>query len=134
MILVLSGQVSGAGQGAEVCAPDGRQAGGVKRGNRVWVRRKAIDVGWTARDRVEDIRIDLGGIFTTARNRAGSRRVAVIRVRVCDLLLVIVQAVTAAEDHLSVGLRRTPVEADLWAKVELLRVPGSDSGSDRDAG
>ena len=95
----------GAGQRAEVCAAGGRQAGGVKRGNRVWVRRKAKDVGWTARDRVEDIRIDLGGILTTARNRAGSRRVAVIRVGVCDLLLVIVQAVTAAEDHPAVGLQ-----------------------------
>src|ERR1700733_7149788 len=77
MILVLSGQVSGAGQRAEVCAPGGRQADGVKCGNRAWVRRKAIDIGWTARNGVEDIRIDLGRAFTTARKRAGSWWVAV---------------------------------------------------------
>src|SRR5277367_3831842 len=126
MMRVLSGQVTGPGQRAEVCAPDGRQADRVKRSNHAFVCRKAKDVGWTARGRVEDIRIDLGGTFTAARNRAGSRRVEVIRVSVCDLPLVIVQAVTAAKDYLSVGLRRTPVEADLRAKVELLRVPGAD--------
>src|ERR1700723_180244 len=134
MILVLSGQITGAGQRAEVCAPGGRQADGVKRGNRVWVRRKAIDIGWSARDRVEDIRIDLGGTLTAARNRAGSWRVAVIRVGVCDLPLVIVQAETAAEDHLAFGCSRTPVEADLRAKVELLRLPRADSRTDCDAG
>src|ERR1700679_3214966 len=132
MILILSGQVTG--QRAEVCAPGGGQASGVKRGNRAWVRGKAIDVGWTARDRVEDIRIDLGGIFTGARNRAGSWRVTVIRVGVCNLLLVIVDAETAAENHLTFGFSRTPVEADLRAKVELLRVPGADPGANRDAG
>src|ERR1700733_6240179 len=131
MILVLSGQVTW--QRAEVCGPGGRQADRVKCGLREWVRRIAKDVGWTARDRVEDIRIDLGGIFTTSRNRAGSWRVAVIRVGVCDLLLVIVQAETAAENYLAVVLRRTPVEADLRAKVECLRVPGADSCSNRDA-
>ena len=61
MMRVLRGQVTG--QRAEVCAPGGRQAGGVKRGNRMWVRRIAKDVGWTARGRVEDIRIDLSGIL-----------------------------------------------------------------------
>src|SRR5580704_16254764 len=131
---VLSGQVSGTGQRAKVCGSGGRQADGVERCNRMWVRWKAKDVGWAARDRVEDIRIDLGGILTAARNGAGSWRVAVIRVGVCDLPLVIVQAVTTAEDHLAVGCSRTPVEADLRAKVELLRVPGADSRADRDAG
>src|ERR1700722_16552375 len=134
MILVLSGQVTGAGQRAEVCAPGRRQADGVKCGNRAWVRRKAIDIGWTARNGVEDIRIDLGRAFTTARNRAGSWWVAIICVGVCDLPLVIVQAETPAEDHLAFGCSRTPVEADLRAKVELLRLPRADSRTDCDAG
>src|SRR5580704_12168214 len=129
---VLSGYTTG--QRAKVCAPSGWQTGGVKRGNRVWVRRKAKDVGWTARGRVDDIRIDLCGIFTAARNSAGSRRVVVVRVGVCDLFLVIVQAVTSAEDHPAAGRGWTPVEADLRAKVELLRVPRADSCTDRDAG
>ena len=134
MILVLSGQVTGAGQCAEVCAPGGRQTGGVERGNREWVCRKAVDIGWTARDRVNDIRIDLRGIFATARNRAGSWRVAVIRVGVCDLPLVIVQSETAAENQPAFGCGRTPVETDLRAKVELLRLPRADSRTDCDAG
>ena len=129
---VLSGQVTG--QRVEVCGPGGRQAGGVKRGNRVWVWRIPKDVGWTARSRVEDVRIDLGGILTGARNRAGSWRVEVIRVGVCDLLLVVVDAVAAAEDHPAAGCSRTPVEADLRAEVELLRVPRADSRADGDAG
>src|SRR5215469_2706498 len=131
---VLSGQVAGSGQRAKVCAPGGRQADGVKRGNRVWVGWKAKDVGWTARGGIENIRIDLGGASTAARNRAGSRRVKVIRVGVCDLPLVVVQAVTAAEDDPSFGRNRAPVEADLGAEVELLRVPRADSRTDCDAG
>src|SRR5512133_2391800 len=129
---VLSWHVTG--QRVEVCGSRGRQAGSVKRGNRVWVWRITKDIGWTARGRVKDIRIDLGRILTASRNRAGSWRVEVIRVGVCDLPLVIVDAVTAAEDHPAAGCSRTPVEADLRAEVEHLRVPRADSRADRDAG
>src|ERR1700761_57324 len=93
-----------------------------------------VDVAQIRGGRVENVRIDLSRTGAGTRDRSGSRRIAVVGIRCGNLLLVIVQAVTAAPDYLSIQISRAPVETDLWSEIEILRVPGVESGAYRNPG
>jgi len=70
-----------------------------------------------------------GRTFAASRNRTRSGWIEVIRVRVSNLYLVVIQPIAATEDDVALRPKRTPVEADLWSKVQLLRVPGTNSSA-----
>src|ERR1700752_679433 len=132
MVQVLRRQITG--QGIQICRSYYRQTGRVKRGNHTRIWRISGDTARVARSCVEDIWIDVSRTGAGSRNRTGSGWVEIIGVRVGNLLLVVGDAEPAAPDHLSIEHVRGPVEANLWSEVSLLRVPGVDSSTDRDAG
>src|ERR1700758_817822 len=134
VVRIFGGEIAGAGQGVQVCGSYRRQSSRVERGNHARVWGISRDIGWAGGSRVEDIRIDLSRTRAGSRNRRGARRIEVIGVRVCNLLLVVVQAETAPQNQLPVVEVWTPVEADLWSKVKVLRVPGVDSRAYGDSG
>src|SRR5580698_10629561 len=101
MVRVLGRHV--ARQPTQVSPAYRRQACRVKGGNRIRIGRVAEEVRWAARNGIDDIRIDLRAPLTGTGKRAESRRVVVVSVGCGDLLLVIVQTVTAAKDDPAVG-------------------------------
>src|SRR5277367_3921256 len=132
VVRVFGGHMTG--QRTQVCVSNGRQTSRVERGNHARIRRIPEDVRWAGRSRVKDIRIDLSWVLAGPGNRTGSRRVEVVVVRGCDLLLVVVQSIATTENQFSIIGKRTPVEANLRPEIEFLRLPSIDSGADRDAG
>src|SRR5271170_6220998 len=119
-----------AGQAAQICPPCGGQAVGVKGYDRVGICRIAEDVRGTARNRVDNIRVDLGRALAGLGEIVGARRVAIIIVSSGDLLLVVVKSIAATNDDLVIVGTRTPVKADLGSEVELLRCPGANARVD----
>ncbi len=123
---VLGGHI--VGKATQVSVANGGQAGGGKRRNGVGICRVTVVVVRAARDRVDDIRVDLEGVFAGTGDTDRSGRVAVVVVCGCDLLAVIVQAETTAKNRFALEHTRGPVKAKLRSKVQLLRNPLADTG------